>query len=152
MAFLCDTEGSNSVVTYKIEDGSRKKSRQFQENKENILMLKLSKMSNGAVLQSWTDLYCWTSPEIRFRNWFCPIVWGISLRNSTHRATSFWAKGTSWQWQVQTKCEMSFSGYVHISVLSRSLLCFHEYDSYFSSNKGPLLCCMLTVIFRSQCL
>ena len=44
MAFLCDTLGSNSVVVYTIEDKAWVKSRAFEENKENILMLELSKV------------------------------------------------------------------------------------------------------------
>ena len=44
MAFLCDTLGSNSVVVYTIEDNVWVKSRSFEENKENILMLELSKV------------------------------------------------------------------------------------------------------------
>ena len=44
MAFLCDTLGSNSVVVYTIEDNAWVKSRCFEENKENILMLELSKV------------------------------------------------------------------------------------------------------------
>ena len=44
MAFLCDTRGSNSVVVYTIEDKAWVKSRAFEENKENILMLELSKV------------------------------------------------------------------------------------------------------------
>ena len=42
--FLCDTLGSNSVVVYTIEDNVWVKSRSFEENKENILMLELSKV------------------------------------------------------------------------------------------------------------
>ena len=43
LAFLCDTKGSNSVSAYKVEEGAWVKARVFQENKENILMLELSK-------------------------------------------------------------------------------------------------------------
>ena len=46
MAFLCDTLGRNSVVVYTIEDNAWVKSRSFEENKENILMLELSKVSS----------------------------------------------------------------------------------------------------------
>ena len=45
MAFLCDTLGNNSVVVYTIEDNVWVKSRSFEENKENILMLELSKVN-----------------------------------------------------------------------------------------------------------
>ena len=63
MAFLCDTEGSNSVVSYIIEDGAWVKSRTFEENKENILMLELSKneqwccatILNGFILWNVND-------------------------------------------------------------------------------------------------
>ncbi len=44
MAFLCDTLGNNSVVVYTIDDNVWVKSRSFEENKENILMLELSKV------------------------------------------------------------------------------------------------------------
>ena len=50
LAFLCDTQGSNSVVVYRMEDKAWIKSRQFEENKENILMLEISKVRHVLTL------------------------------------------------------------------------------------------------------
>ena len=77
MAFLCDTRGSNSVVVYTIEDKAWVKSRAFEENKENILMLELSKVRMNFIF------------FFSFVHFGCILVQSLLLQKFHHVFSSF---------------------------------------------------------------
>ena len=81
MAFLCDTPDSNSVVMYTIEEGAWARSRQFEENKENILMLELSKNEQWCCATILNGFKLWHVSEERVQR----LVLPNGVRNITKK-------------------------------------------------------------------